>query len=268
MSIRRLALFLSCLFGMAPLLNAAVLERDFLAPGDGLLTYDDVNHREWLDLTETLDWSLTELHQAVAPHGPLQGFSIATVEDLTGLATSAGVEWLRPDQLFPAVPGESASNLIDLVGVLLDYSDPDSGVSDDPDSADGGFILFSTFSGYGTAIDFDDLHVFNILEVLGLRAAGGLIVNDLAGGMFEPHSYSLASVFSYPHLAPGAINRPLGGIDLPRGGITLYSQPLSEPIVGSFWLYRAAIPEPSSLALLLLGSSVLLLRSRNQMEWR
>ena len=31
--------------------QAAVFERDWLAPGDGLLTYDDVNKREWLDLS-------------------------------------------------------------------------------------------------------------------------------------------------------------------------------------------------------------------------
>ena len=41
MSIQRLATLLTCLFGMAPVLHAAVSERDFLAPGDGLLTYDE-----------------------------------------------------------------------------------------------------------------------------------------------------------------------------------------------------------------------------------
>jgi len=34
--------------------RAAVSDRDWMAPGDGLLTYDDVNQREWLDLSETI----------------------------------------------------------------------------------------------------------------------------------------------------------------------------------------------------------------------
>lgn len=108
MSFQRLAYFLSCLLGMAPLLNAAVSERDFLAPGDGLLTYDDINQQEWLDLTATLDWSLAELYEAIAPHGPLRGFSIATVEDLVGLANSANLEWIPPGQFFSTVDSESA----------------------------------------------------------------------------------------------------------------------------------------------------------------
>ena len=33
--------------------SAEVFERDWKTPGDGLLTYDDVNRQEWLDLTET-----------------------------------------------------------------------------------------------------------------------------------------------------------------------------------------------------------------------
>ena len=31
--------------------SAEVFERDWKAPGDGLLTHDDVNGREWLDLS-------------------------------------------------------------------------------------------------------------------------------------------------------------------------------------------------------------------------
>jgi hypothetical protein len=32
-------------------LLAGVFSRDWKTPGDGLLTYDDVNQREWLDLS-------------------------------------------------------------------------------------------------------------------------------------------------------------------------------------------------------------------------
>lgn len=33
--------------------DATVLERDWKNRGDGLLVFDDVNNREWLDLTVT-----------------------------------------------------------------------------------------------------------------------------------------------------------------------------------------------------------------------
>jgi hypothetical protein len=45
--------------------EAAVFERDWKAPGDGLLTYDDVNQRVWLDLSET------DLVVAVSGRGPV-----------------------------------------------------------------------------------------------------------------------------------------------------------------------------------------------------
>ena len=57
---RRLAMkhHLSIVLGMAFWLwhggaQAAAIERDWKTPGDGLLTYDDVSKRGWLDLTET-----------------------------------------------------------------------------------------------------------------------------------------------------------------------------------------------------------------------
>lgn len=34
--------------------SAAVMEVDWKTPGDGLLTYDTVNKRKWLDLSQTL----------------------------------------------------------------------------------------------------------------------------------------------------------------------------------------------------------------------
>lgn len=79
--------------------DAAVFERDWKASGDGLLTYDDVNNREWLDLSETLlvkfsgdtlesryESLLTELR----PGGMFEGFTAAKREDVTALAASAG----------------------------------------------------------------------------------------------------------------------------------------------------------------------------------
>ena len=81
-------------------LSAAVFERDWKTPGDGLLTYDDVNQREWLDLTETQLFrfpggSLEEQHQAVlaelGPNGQFTGFVASTRDNVFGLANPRGL---------------------------------------------------------------------------------------------------------------------------------------------------------------------------------
>lgn len=95
------------LLGMPNLLHGAVHERDFLTAGDGLLTYDDENNREWLDLTETLDLAFTEVDEHISTGGYLNGFTLATVEDLKGLADSAGVSWVYRPQYFPELRAHS-----------------------------------------------------------------------------------------------------------------------------------------------------------------
>jgi hypothetical protein len=87
-------LFLVCCIGSA---DAAIFQRDWKAPGDGLLTYDDVNQRVWLDVTESqlskfpeprLDNALAEL----APGGMFNGFTFAKRNDVFALAQSAGID--------------------------------------------------------------------------------------------------------------------------------------------------------------------------------
>jgi hypothetical protein len=88
--------------------SAAVIARDWKAPGDGLLTFDTVNQREWLDLSQT---DLTSQLPATG-HGPLEirelryqyivnqtgpsglfsGFSVAKSADVLALAESAGID--------------------------------------------------------------------------------------------------------------------------------------------------------------------------------
>jgi hypothetical protein len=63
--------------------NAAVFERDWQTPDDGLLTYDDVNRREWLDVSQSLliqfpGSTLEQRYQSalaeLAPGGMFEGF--------------------------------------------------------------------------------------------------------------------------------------------------------------------------------------------------
>ncbi len=86
--------------------QAAVFERDWKTPGDGLLTYDDVNQREWLDLTESQLFkfpgnALEERYQAVlaetAIDGLFEGFSVAASEEVRSLAESAGIDTSTTD---------------------------------------------------------------------------------------------------------------------------------------------------------------------------
>ena len=129
MILRSIALFLALLLTATATtpLSAAVIERDWLAPGDGLLTYDTVNNREWLDLTETIlaqfgggpsPISLVTLHQNVVSQtgsgGQFEGFVVATESDVADLAASSGIDLNTLD----FNTNEAASlELINLLGV-------------------------------------------------------------------------------------------------------------------------------------------------------
>ncbi|MEM8943829.1 MAG: hypothetical protein AAGD11_01495, partial [Planctomycetota bacterium] len=81
--------------------GANVSERDWLSPGDGLLTFDDVNNREWLDLSQTildqfpgstLEENLQSVLAETMQGGLFEGFSFATPDDTVALAVSAGID--------------------------------------------------------------------------------------------------------------------------------------------------------------------------------
>ncbi len=238
----RFTLATLCLCSFAPISSAAVFERDFHTPGDGLLTYDDVNQREWMDLTETLDFTLDELNAALSTNGTLKDFSVATVNDVLSLADSAGVDWIELDlQRIQEWPdGESAGTLIDFVGTIVDHRN-------------------SNINCYG------DLCTINILEVLGLWAAAGLVVDATPVLAIENSSFKIVAVAAAGgiEVVPGAIN-PVGN-NFYKGGITTDILTISGPISGHFWLYRNVIPEPSSLVFAVAsGVIALTIRSRSR----
>jgi hypothetical protein len=89
-------------------LHAAVVEHDWKVPGDGLLTYDTVNKREWLDLSQTIlddrfpgtgsyaEAILESRYQYVvgqtAAGGLFEGFRVAQSPHARALAGSAGID--------------------------------------------------------------------------------------------------------------------------------------------------------------------------------
>jgi hypothetical protein len=101
--------------------HAAVFERDWQTTGDGLLTYDDLNRREWLDVSQSLliqfpGATLEERYQnaitELAPGGLFEGFTVAVSADVIGLAQSAGIDTTTSNY---AINGGPVSQLIDLL---------------------------------------------------------------------------------------------------------------------------------------------------------
>jgi hypothetical protein len=98
--------------------RAAVFERDWQAPDDGLLTFDDVDNREWLDLSVSRFDQFPEprLENAIAelaPGGLFEGFTWAKRNDVRRLAESAGIDTSTSNF---AINGSPTIELIRLVG--------------------------------------------------------------------------------------------------------------------------------------------------------
>ena len=100
-------------FGVLPPLQAAVHQRDWVSIGDGLITFDDVNNREWLDLSVTHPTGLTWVLPEVEEGGFFSGFTVATFTDVRTLAESAGIDTTTLDY---EVNHMAALSLISLVG--------------------------------------------------------------------------------------------------------------------------------------------------------
>ncbi len=115
--VRDLLVYCLLLLSLAGPVHAAVFERDWKAPGDGLLTFDDVNQRLWLDLSVSQLFRFPEpqLQNAVAeiaPGGLFEGFIWAKRDDVIGLVLSAGIDPTTRDY---ARNGAPMTQLIDLL---------------------------------------------------------------------------------------------------------------------------------------------------------
>lgn len=105
-------------------LIAAVFSHDWKTPGDGLLTYDDVNQREWLDLSETLltdqfpGANLQMKYRVVLSEtrlgGLFEGFSFAKSTDVIALAESAGIDTSTQEYATNSIPTTLLGNLLGL----------------------------------------------------------------------------------------------------------------------------------------------------------
>ncbi|MEQ8850061.1 hypothetical protein [Botrimarina sp.] len=103
------------------LADAGLVSRDLFEPGDGLLTYDPVSGKEWLDfsvssalLAET-DWARLELPPE------LSEFRVAALGDVEALMVSAQIELFEPWNI-PNRQGDPADRLIQMLGATGQYS--------------------------------------------------------------------------------------------------------------------------------------------------
>lgn len=108
--------------GLSGAAQAQLQERDWLSPGDGLLTYDPIAGLEYLDISETLATRfsgplLEDRYQGVvaelAPGGTFEGFRVATATEAQALFDNVG---LVPGAIDFATNGEAATTLLDLIG--------------------------------------------------------------------------------------------------------------------------------------------------------
>lgn len=117
----------ACLVGGVA--SAELIERDWLAPGDGLLTYDSRTRLEWLDISQTQLENfppgvlVEDRYQAVVAEtlnsGRFTGFAVATAVQALGLAESAGVDTEIPTF---EVNEAGVADLLSLIG--SSYSGP------------------------------------------------------------------------------------------------------------------------------------------------
>ena len=103
--------------------DAEVFERDWKNPGDGLLTFDNVNIREWLDLTETQGMSIQDVQAQLMPGEEYAGFAIASMSEVVELLTTAGVH-------IASISEENVDPAMNLVGLLGETGDGSFGFVD------------------------------------------------------------------------------------------------------------------------------------------
>ncbi len=205
----------------ASISDAQLVSRDLHEVGDGLLTYDEANQREWLDLPYTGKYTNEEdFLSALSPGGEFEGFQFASEEDLLGLFRLDEIQ--RSDRFFMnANLNRVANGLIDLFDWTYE--------------ARGSIVGTWTVASGLVETHFGDLSIGNHL--------------------FDGTTISVQTTGT--ELVPGTLNRPINGRQLPNNVFVLDAPILFNIPVITFWMYRdveiLAVPEPSTLGLLLFG---------------
>ncbi len=160
---------------------AAVTSRDWKTPGDGLLTYDDVNRREWLDLSVTSlrqfpganrEAQLQYVLNQKLPGGTFEGFTFAKPADIDALALSARIATAILDFAVNEAPTRALTNLL---GVTIPL-DPDRFYS-------MGFL--DEISAPPVGPPRRKAGVFFVDAFSGANGQAGLIISDSIDGLAD-----------------------------------------------------------------------------------
>jgi hypothetical protein len=98
--------------------RAAIIERDLYEPGDGLLTFDTVNRREWLDVTATGELRFPAVEWLLAPGRPLEGFELASVTNVESLVDASG---FNSTTKTVAQRGAIGDAMMAMLGITIEY---------------------------------------------------------------------------------------------------------------------------------------------------
>ena len=201
--------------------SAAIVPQDWHTSGDGLLTYDTTNHREWLDLTQTDVLPFATVQQSLAPGESLSGFHIANVDDVHALVTSAGyVGVQQSDQQYFSI----ATQLIDDLGEC--YSIVTETQTYDPPGYD---------------------HTLPPADTLTTRYSIGWVLTDSPSNTFASFSIYAMESDTTAVVRFGNTRSSYAGTDTQ----IVLGENLAQ--YGGVWLYRdAPVPEPTTLTLLAL----------------
>lgn len=189
--------------------TAGVVSRDLFEPGDGLLTYDEVNQREWLDFEATRQMTLLEVLNSFYYLSRDQGFRFAESQDIADLARSTSiqaVDWRAPDETL------AGSRLL---AVLSNDFPTLPFVADDYEAQDGLLLMSGRYPDGISYRGYD-----NATMVVRSNNPFALLLAYL--------QYSIDESFGRPD--PSEFMFPTAG-----------EQPF-------YWLYRDAIPVPEPAA--------------------
>lgn len=213
--------------------SAGVVSRDLFEPGDGLLTYDDVNQREWLDFSVTAGLSEEELTRSLE-QSALLGFKLATKDDALELFEANNNSYL---------PGESHDWACLFGNAKTHEFDLGNNVT----------LLATHLSGLTAQDPEGDDEAHSVSFAMQIQAPDFLI--DVL-----PRTYGFAY---YPHLCVEQgvpCLQVIGRIsDFSNEGLIDVIADLGPPPeLETYWLYRdaAPVPEPTTAFLSITASLV------------
>jgi len=99
--------------------SAALIERDWTAPGDAALTYDTDTGLEWLDLTKTAGLSYNDVIPQLVPGNIFQSFAYASTQQIIDLFSAVDLEEFDNAK---TTEGPKISLLLSFWGVLWNFN--------------------------------------------------------------------------------------------------------------------------------------------------